>query len=70
MWRVRLAKAVRAFNKQSLHFVGNEIARRVEHTQFRPKLDCLMRKFAPAADCSLEIDIGKKCIDVLRGTQK
>src|ERR1039458_416793 len=41
-FRVRLTKALCAFNKQSFHFVGNEIACRVEHTQIWPKLDCLV----------------------------
>ena len=70
MLRVRLTKEVRAFNKQSFHFVGNGIAGRVEHTQFRPKRDGLACKFTPAKDRCFEIDIGKKCVDVLRGTQE
>ena len=68
--RVRLAKEVRAFDKQRFHFVGNGIACRVEHAQVRPKRDGLVRKFAPAKDRRFEIDIGKKCVDVLRGTQE
>jgi hypothetical protein len=60
MWRVRLAKTVRAFNKSSFHFVGNEIACRVEHTQLRSKFDCLVCKFTPAKDRCLEVDIGEK----------
>ena len=70
MLRVRLAKEVRAFDKQSFHFVGDEIAGRVEHAQIRPKLDGLACKITPAKDRSLEIDIGKECVDVLRGTQE
>jgi hypothetical protein len=59
MWRVRLAKAVRAVNKQSHYFVGNVIARRVEHAQSRPNLDCPVCKFAPTKNRRFEIDIGK-----------
>jgi hypothetical protein len=65
MLRVRFDQAVRAFDKQSFHFVGNGISGRVEHTQFGPKLDCLAGEIAPAKDRRLEIDIGKKCVDVL-----
>ena len=68
--RVRLAKEVRAFNKQSFHFVGNGIACRVEHAQIRPKLDGLVCKITPAEDRRFEIDIGKEYVDLLRGTQK
>src|ERR1019366_5552025 len=56
LWRVRLTKEVCAFNKQCFHLVGNGIACRVEHTQFRPKLDCLVREFTPAKDRCFEID--------------
>jgi hypothetical protein len=51
---------VGAFNKLSFHFVGNEIAGRVEHTQLRSKFDCLVGKFTPAKDRCLEVDIGEK----------
>src|SRR5450759_3286800 len=57
--RVRLTKEVCAFNKQSFHFVGYGIAGRVEHTQFRPQRDGLVRKIATAEDRCFEIDIGK-----------
>ena len=43
MLRVWLAKDVRAFDQQSVHLVGNGIARRVEHSQIRPQRDGLMR---------------------------
>ena len=66
--RVWLRKEVRAFHKQSFHFIGNRISCRVKHTQFRPKLDCLVCKFTPAKDRCLEINIGKKCVNGLRGT--
>ena len=65
--RVRLRKEVCAFSQQSFHFVGNRISCRVEHTQFRPKLDCLVCNFTPAKDRCFEIDIGKKCVNVLGG---
>src|SRR5665647_2771841 len=64
--RIRLLQEVRALNKQSFHFVGNGIACRVEHTQFRAKLDGLLCEFIPAKDRFFEIDIGKECVDVLR----
>ena len=44
------------------------IAGRVEHTQIQPELDGLVGKFIPAKDRPLEVDIGKKCINLLRGT--
>jgi len=50
MLHIRLTKDVGAFNKGSFHFVGNGIACRVEHTQFRPKLDGLACEFTPAKD--------------------
>src|ERR1017187_8965230 len=67
---VGLAKEMRAFHKQGSHFVGNEISCRVEHPQFRAKLDRLMGEFAPAQNRRLEIDIGEKRIDLLRGMQE
>jgi len=48
MFVVRLLKKVCTFNKQSFHFIGNGIACRVEHAQFRPKLDGLVCKITPA----------------------
>lgn len=65
--RIRFNQAEGAFNKKSFHFVGNGISGRVEHTQFGPKLDCLACQIAPAKDRCLEVDVGKKCINVLRG---
>ena len=59
MLRVGLAEEVRAVDKQSFHLVGDEIARRVEHAQIRPKLDGLPGKFTPAKDRRLQIDVGK-----------
>jgi len=66
--RVRLRKEVRAVNKQRLRFIVDGIAGRVEHTQIQPELDGLVGKFIPAKDRPLEVDIGKKCINLLRGT--
>jgi len=68
--RIRLLKEVCAFNKQRLHFIVDGIAGRVEHTQIRPELNGLVCKLIPAKDRSLEVDIGKKCINLLRGTQE
>jgi hypothetical protein len=69
LWlRIRLAKEVCAFNKQSFHCVGNLIAGRVEHTQIWPKLERLVRKFTSAQNRCFEIEIGKKCVNVLRVT--
>ena len=65
-----LRKEVRAVDKQGLHLVGDGIAGRVEDAQFRPKHDGLAREFTPAKDRRLEIDIGKKRVDVLRGSQE
>src|SRR5450631_4328106 len=62
IWRVRLGKEVRAFNKQSFHLVGNGIACRVEHTQFWRRLDGLVCKLTPAEDRCFEMDIGKECV--------
>ena len=42
MLRVGLAQELRAFNKHRSHFVGDQIAGRVEHAQFRPKPDGLL----------------------------
>src|SRR5208282_1239120 len=66
--RIRLLKEVCALNRQSGHFVGNRIACRVEHTQFRLKLDGLACKFKPAEGSCFETDIGDERIDVLRRT--
>src|SRR5665213_90006 len=66
--RIRLLKEVRAFNKRRFHFVGNGIACRVEHTQFRPKLDGLVCKLTSANERFFEMDIGEECVDVLRRT--
>src|ERR1019366_1232353 len=68
MFRVRLRKKVCAFDKQSLRFVGNGAACRVEHTQFWPKLDGPVCKFIPAKGRCFEIDVGKECVDVLMRT--
>jgi len=68
--RVWLTKAFRAFNKQGSHFVGDKISRRVEHAQFRPKLDGLVSKFTPAKDRIFQIDVGKECVDGLSGSQE
>jgi len=70
MLRVWLTKAFRAFNKQSFHFVGNNISCRVEHAQFRAKLDGLVSKFTPAKDRMFQIDVGKECVNVLSGSQE
>jgi hypothetical protein len=68
IWRVGFAEAVRAFDKLGFYLVGNEIACRVEHTQSRPKLDCLVRKFTATKNRCLEIDIGKKRVNDFGGT--
>lgn len=68
--RIRLGKAVHAFNKQSFYFVGNVIACRVEHAQSRPKFDRLVCKFAPTKNRCLEIDIGKECVNGLGGMKE
>src|SRR6266702_798203 len=65
-----LRKALRTFNKQSFHFVVDIISCRVQHAQFRPKLDGLACKITSAKDQSFQIDIGKECVDVLGGTQE
>ncbi len=70
MLRVWLGKELRAFNKQSFHFVGNNISCRVEHAQFRPKFDGLVCKFTPAKDLIFQIDVGKECVDLLSGSQE
>src|SRR5471032_1303464 len=70
LFHVRLRKEVCAFNKQSFHFVGNGIACRVEHAQIRPKLDGLVCNFTSAKERCFEMDIGKKCVNVSRGTEK
>ena len=67
---VRLTKEVCAFDKQRFHFFGYGIAGRVEHTQFRPQRDGLMRKIATAMDQSFQIDIGEQRIDVLGRAQE
>ena len=70
MWRVRLTKEFRAFNKQGFHFVGNKISCCVEHPQFRPKLEGLVGELTPAEDQIFQVDIGKECVDVLSGSQE
>jgi hypothetical protein len=67
---VRLLKEVCAFNKHCLHFIVDGIAGRVEHTQIQPELDGLVGKFIPAKDRPLEVDIGKKCVNLLGRTQE
>src|SRR5450432_380168 len=70
MLRIRLLKEVCAFNKQRLHFIVDGIAGRVEHTQIWPELDSLMGKLIPAKDRLLEVDIGKKRVNLLRRAQE
>lgn len=70
MLRVWLAKEVRAFDQQCFHLVGDVVAGRVKHAQIRSQCDGLKCKVAPAMDRCLEVDIGKKRVDVLRRTQK
>jgi hypothetical protein len=70
MLRVWLTKQLRAFNKQSFHFVGNKISCRVEQAQFRPQLKGLVSKFTPAKDRIFQIDVGKECVNALIGSQE
>jgi len=48
--RVRLRKEVCSFSNYSFHFVVDGTAGRVEHTQFWPKRDSLLRKIAAAME--------------------
>jgi hypothetical protein len=50
-------------------FIRDDISGRVEHAQFGPKFDRLLREVAAAKDFVLEIDIGEKRVDLLRRTQ-
>jgi hypothetical protein len=59
-----------SFSNYSFHFVVDETAGRVEHTQFWPKRDGLLRKIAAAMNQRSWVDICKKYIDVLRRAQE
>src|ERR1700682_3081375 len=67
---VRLLKEVRAVNKQRLHLIVDGIAGRIKHRQIQPELDGLLGNLTAAKHGFLEVDIGKKRINLLRRTQE
>lgn len=63
---VRLVKELRTSNEHSRQFAVYYIACCVEHAQFRPKFNGLMREFTSAVSQLFEIDVGKQAINMLR----
>jgi len=63
------AQKMSAIDEHGFHDLGYGIARRVEHTQIWTQGNTFNRDVTAAKDGCLKIDVGKKCIDGLRGTQ-